>query len=190
VKPKSAVVPIGKARVRPVRMQPLYEPINEPKPVVVPLVQVPAEKPVRRKLRPSRLSGCQGSDRGIDSLGNLVQQSVEKAADLRVGRCPKTVGVSSKGLVEMAPRYRKAVLVEQAGDFVLCFGNFIAVGNARRSVRSVIVKPSRSSARAKAAIRGEGGEGSRQGTGVSLAGSKDTAFSTISSASRLPFSRR
>jgi hypothetical protein len=128
MKPKSAVVLIGKARMRPVRVQPLHQPIDEPKPVVVPFIQPSVEKSVPGKLYPSLLSRCDGSGRGIDSDSNLVQQPIEKITDLRVGRCPKTVSVINKSLVEMALGYHKVVLVEQADDLVFCFWQFQAGG--------------------------------------------------------------
>jgi len=73
MKPKSAVVFIGKAGVRTVRMQALHQPINETKSLVAPFVQLAAEKIVFGELRPSGLSGWQGGGGRINSFGDRIQ---------------------------------------------------------------------------------------------------------------------
>ena len=89
VQPKCAVVLIRKTGVRSVRVQTLHKAIDEPMPVVVPLIERPTKKSAGSKLCPSRLAGWQIGRRRVNSFGDLVQKSIKKTAELADAQRPE-----------------------------------------------------------------------------------------------------
>lgn len=122
VQPEGGILVVGQPRMRALGMKSLEDAVDEILALVAPFVQVPNEEwrlQVSQHL-PSGLALIRALRWVLrEAIGRLVQQGLEKAPALAVGRGPIAPPMSVDRLVEMPERNGEIVALEQQVNFIV-----------------------------------------------------------------------
>jgi len=120
MKPEGAVFIIRQTGMRAIRVEPVHQAVYESAAIIIPLVQIAAQKAKTRKFRAASLPAQWLAAGWRKPSGNFIEKTFEERPELPVCTGPFAPRMGVNRLLELTLRNSEAVLHKQSVNLALC----------------------------------------------------------------------